>query len=98
MIFRIITKRFHDCLKATKNETPIEEIVNMNDWELIHNIWAYERLTLFNYLRMTNPNSGEEKFKKLIFQEYGYYFGRKQINIYNDTNQKVKKVLDISVA
>eukprot|EP00345_Euplotes_harpa_P017590 CAMPEP_0168344298 /NCGR_PEP_ID=MMETSP0213-20121227/16729_1 /TAXON_ID=151035 /ORGANISM="Euplotes harpa, Strain FSP1.4" /LENGTH=70 /DNA_ID=CAMNT_0008352005 /DNA_START=391 /DNA_END=603 /DNA_ORIENTATION=+ len=69
----------------------------MTDWELVHNVCAYDRLTLFNYLRMADPKVGEEAAKQLILDEYMYYFNLEELNIYKDTNQKIKNVFDIEI-
>ena len=70
----------------------------MTDWDLVHNVWAFERLTLYNFFKTSNPNVSEENLKGLIFDEYKYYFDRKSLNIYKGPYQKVKQVFDIDIS
>ena len=75
-----------------------EDLRKMSDWDLVHNVCAFERLTLFNFFKASNPGAGDEQMKNLIFEEYMYYFDRKNLNIYRGPYQKIKQVFDIELS
>mmetsp|Transcript_11700 Transcript_11700/g.13244 ORF Transcript_11700/g.13244 Transcript_11700/m.13244 type:complete len:86 (-) Transcript_11700:14-271(-) len=73
------------------------QIKKWNDWELVHNVCPYERLTLYNYLRGMNPNNSDQKVKQLILNEYMYYFKKDDMELGNGTSQRIKSFLDLKL-
>ena len=85
MIYGIVGKRFHECLKKQSAD---KELHKLSDRDLIHNVCRRERLTFYNYLRMNTINGDDitdESIKTMINREYMFYFKRNEIpDIYDD--------------
>ena len=96
-IYNIIAHRFHNCMKEESQKMAKEDLEKLNDWELVHSVCAYDRLTLFNYLRIMNPNNSDQKIKTLIMTEYEFYFKRPGMDITVGATQRIKNILDIKL-
>ena len=66
MIFAIVNRRFHECLKkeASSNETKALYF-SYSDHDLIHRVCRSERLTLFNLMKMHLTDEGRTKDRDL---------------------------------
>ncbi|CAI2380124.1 unnamed protein product [Moneuplotes crassus] len=95
-VYNIIAKRFHDCMKEESKQMTPEYLSKTRDWELVHNHCAYERLTLFNYLRQYNRSeTSDNAIKHLLLKEYSFYFGREDLTPKNVCKHKLRKIFDI---
>jgi len=79
MIYNIIGRRFHECLKR---ESQREELYALRDKDLIHQVCRKERLTFFNFLKMNEVDGQEiteEAIKAMLNREYMVYFQREGV-------------------
>ena len=76
MVYNVVGRRFHECLKR---ESQKEELYELSDKELVHQVCRKERLTFFNFLRMNEVDGEsitEETIKGMLNREYMVYFQR----------------------
>ena len=75
MVYNIIGRRFHQCLKTASEKEDPQRIARLEDQELVHQICRHERLTFFNFLRLHIQKDGdidmnEETIKEMLNREY----------------------------